>query len=72
MARLRLLQPYNNQQPGEILELPGGVASMLVLRKIAELDTPQPTVFTVTGLPPAPEVLTRDIPGPKNNRRTKK
>lgn len=38
MARLRLLADYNNLPAGEVVELPGGVASVLILRGIAEFD----------------------------------
>lgn len=38
MARLRLLQPYEMQPVGTVIEVPGGVASILLLRKIAEFD----------------------------------
>lgn len=44
MARLKLLQPFNNQPAGSVIELPGGTASSLVLAKIAELlPAPRPT-----------------------------
>jgi hypothetical protein len=39
MARVRLLQPYNNEPVGSVIELPGGLASVLIPRRIAELTT---------------------------------
>ena len=36
MSRLKLLQDYNNAKAGDVIELPGGIASVLILRKVAE------------------------------------
>ena len=36
MARLKLLEPYGEKPAGAVIVLPGGVASVLVMRKVAE------------------------------------
>lgn len=33
--KLKLLQPYNLKLPGQVIDLPGGVGGVLVMRKIA-------------------------------------
>lgn len=38
MAWIRLLQPYNNEAPGAIIEVPGGLASVLILRGVAQVS----------------------------------
>lgn len=40
MARLVLLVAHNGREPGETVEFPGGVASAMVLNRIARLATP--------------------------------
>lgn len=42
MARLRLLQPYDGRAVGEVIDLPGGVASALVLRRVGVLQDAHP------------------------------
>lgn len=67
MARVRFLQPYDNHAAGDIGEVPGGIASVLALRRIVVLDTAPPDLSA-----PGTRVLTRDVPGPTDTRRTRK
>ena len=48
MARLELLQPHNGGKPGDIVEEPGGVASVLILNRIAKLDAEGSATATTT------------------------
>lgn len=38
MVRLILKEPYDGYPPGSLIERPGGVADVLVMRKIAEVE----------------------------------
>lgn len=42
MARLEILQPYQGHEVGDIIEIPGGVASVLVLNRVGTLLPPNP------------------------------
>lgn len=43
MARIRLLERYDGHEPGTVLEIRGGKASMLALRRICEVIPPDPS-----------------------------
>jgi hypothetical protein len=51
MARLRLLEPYNGHEAGTVIEMPGGVASTLILNRLAVLDTEPPAQVAETEKP---------------------
>lgn len=70
MARVRFLQPYDNHAAGDIGEVPGGIASVLALRRIVVLDTDRSDGPPQTA--PGIRVRTRDVPGPTDTRRTRK
>lgn len=66
MAIVRFLQPYGDHQAGDIVEMPGGIASVLLMRHILALSD-QPLQETTAMTVPLP-VMTRDVPGPKDAR----
>jgi hypothetical protein len=42
MAKLKLLQPHEGHEPGDVIEIPGGIASVLAVRRIGVLLAAEP------------------------------
>ena len=54
MARVRILQHWNNHPVGAVVTIPGGEASVLIPRRIAELTTDPETAVGEAPKPKAP------------------